>query len=144
MARSGWPRDAKLWNSTSARFTEKDWASIRRFSQQRLQLERTQVGEQDIGRMLGQFFDTHDPGGHRDGADLVGASRAHVVRMAADPRYVAPFADPPFPPRLPDCEPHQSSAILGVFRERAESEVRPQAGMLHLFPRDVAQVPGDK
>src|SRR5678815_3679200 len=26
--RSGWPSDAKLWNSTWARLTEKDWASM--------------------------------------------------------------------------------------------------------------------
>jgi hypothetical protein len=28
MARSGSPSEAKLWNSTSARLTESDWASV--------------------------------------------------------------------------------------------------------------------
>src|SRR5258708_30860966 len=94
--------------------------------------------------MLGELVEAHEARSHGYDADLVGAGSADVVGVIADQRYLAALADPLLAPRLPNGEPHQSGAVLGVFGKGAEAEVGLKPGVLHLHPGDAAQIAGDE
>src|SRR3989442_376178 len=94
--------------------------------------------------MFCQVLHAHQTSRDGNHGDLVSARGADVVRMISDQSDLAILVDPALLPCLTHSEADQAGAILGLFGERTETEVRSEARVIHLSPTDATQISCDQ